>query len=57
VRRIPEVNLTTDNTDHGIVRAVDAYEIAKEVANQEGKVVTLRHPNTDEVLATITPGK
>lgn len=50
-----DVMLATEDRDLGIVPAATARQHAQDAANEEGKTVTLRHPETDEVIGTVEP--
>jgi hypothetical protein len=49
--------LATQDADYGLVTADAAQARAQELANEEGKVVYLRHPETDKVLGKAKPVK
>jgi hypothetical protein len=51
------VLLTVGDTDAGEVPANKAKAEAQALANEEGKVVTLRNPVTDKVLGKVKPTK
>ena len=51
------IALATADTDFGHVRADKAKAEAKDIANEEGKPVTLRDPVTDEVITTVMSTK
>ena len=50
-----QVLLATADTELGLVPSKTASAQAQKAANEEGKSVTVRHPVTDKVLATIMP--
>jgi hypothetical protein len=47
----------TRDADLGLVPADKAMEHAQELADEEGKVVYLRQPETDKVLGKANPAK
>jgi hypothetical protein len=47
--------LATANNDFGLVPADTAQREAQSLADQEGAVVYLRHPETDKVLGKAKP--
>jgi hypothetical protein len=51
------VMLATRDADLGLVPADKAMEHAQELADEEGAVVYLRHPETDKVLGKAKPAK
>ena len=51
------IMLATRDGDLGLVPADKAMEHAQELADQEGEVVYLRHPETDKVLGKAKPAK
>jgi hypothetical protein len=51
------IMLATRDADLSLVPADKAMEHAQELADQEGKVVYLRHPETDKVLGKAKPAK
>ena len=51
------IMLATRDADLGLVPADKAMEHAQELADQEGKVVYLRHRETDKVLGKAKPAK
>jgi hypothetical protein len=51
------VLLATRDADLGLVPADKALEHAQELADEEGKVVYLRHPETDKLLGKAKPAK
>jgi hypothetical protein len=51
------VLLPTRDADLGLVPADKALEHAQELADEEGKVVYLRHPETDKLLGKAKPAK
>jgi hypothetical protein len=56
--RAPDaVMLATVNNDFGLVPAETAQREAQSLADEEGQVVYLRHPETDQVLGKATPAK
>lgn len=48
------VSVSSDNGD-AIVPGTEAVDAAKKEAKETGKPVTIRHPVTDKVLATVKP--
>jgi hypothetical protein len=51
------IMLAMRDADLGLVPADKAMEHAQELADQEGAVVYLRHPETDKSLGKATPSK
>ena len=51
------IMLATANNDFGLVPAETAQREAQSLANEEGKVVYLRQPETDKVLGKAEPAK
>ena len=49
------VMLATTKNDFGLVPAATAQSEAQSLADEEGEVVYLRHPETDKVLGKIRP--
>jgi DNA-binding IclR family transcriptional regulator len=47
--------LTVEDADLGIRVGADARKRAREVANETGQTVSLRHPTTDKVVAVVKP--
>jgi hypothetical protein len=51
------VMLATAKNDFGLVPAETAQREAQSLADEEGDVVYLRHPETDKLLGKATPTK
>jgi hypothetical protein len=54
---LPHVMLATQAADFGLMTADTAQERAQALADEGGKVVYLRHPETDKVLGKAKPAK